>query len=243
MNLIVDVGNSRTKCTIFDGCEPVAHSSTRKLTAGMVGRLLQRHNINKSIVSLSGYINQSVVDYLIAYANAFILDFTTELPIKNCYASPQTLGYDRIAVAAGANFLYPGMNALVVDCGTAITYELVTSAGEYLGGAISPGISLRFRALNDHTSKLPLIKPSRSYKLIGNTTETCIAAGVQNGVVAEVENYITQTRSSYGSLVVVLTGGDAKYLVGKLKNTIFVAPNLLAIGLNRILEYSSGKAI
>jgi type III pantothenate kinase len=139
-------------------------------------------------------------------------------------------------VAVAANFLYPEKDILVIDAGTAITYEIVTSKGEYKGGAISPGIVLRFKSLNDHTVKLPLLEKTNEFPIIGTNTSECILSGVLNGVISEIDGYIDSVKINFPEIYVLLTGGDSNFFANKLKNSIFVNQNLLTIGLNRILE-------
>ena len=162
----------------------------------------------------------------------------TPLPIKNLYRTPETLGKDRIAAAVGGFDLYPDTNLLIIDAGTAITCDLLDEKGNYLGGNITPGIEMRFKALNHFTGKLPLFKQQPFEKLFGTTTEEAIVAGVQNGVVFEVDRTIDVFKEFYKNLKVIITGGNADFFDNKLKNSFFVNFNLTAIGLNRILEYN-----
>jgi type III pantothenate kinase len=131
---------------------------------------------------------------------------------------------------------------LVIDAGTAITYEMITAENEYLGGNISPGMETRFKALNQFTGKLPLVTPSDDFQLLGTNTESAIRAGVQLGLLFEVEQYITYFNNIYQNLEIIITGGNAKFFDKKLKNSIFVHFNLTLIGLNRILEYNVKKS-
>jgi type III pantothenate kinase len=165
------------------------------------------------------------------------LTHETPLPIKNLYATPQTLGCDRLAAVVGAAHLYPNQNLLVIDAGTAITYELLSAKGEYLGGNISPGISLRFKALHHYTGKLPLCERADSYAPVGTDTQSAIAAGVLNGVLYEVQANVEQFSLKIPNLIAILTGGDADFFANRLKKPIFVVCDLVLIGLNRILEH------
>jgi type III pantothenate kinase len=144
----------------------------------------------------------------------------------------------------GAYTIYPGRSVLVIDAGTAITYDVVTSDGEYLGGNISPGMEIRFKSLNRYTNRLPLLeRPQEQPSLVGNSTREAIQAGIVNGIVFEMDGFIGAIGQNYPKLQVVLTGGDAKYFEGKLKSSIFVHLNLNLIGLNRILEHNAHKEI
>jgi type III pantothenate kinase len=158
----------------------------------------------------------------------------TPVPIKNCYATPETLGVDRLAAAVGANYLFPATDCLIFDCGTAITIDFVSQNGEFLGGNISPGLQTRFKALNTFTSKLPLEDIAENVPTMGTTTATAIQAGVLNGISYEIETYIDRNPHC----TIIFTGGDAFFLVKNIKNSIFVICNLVMIGLNRIVNYN-----
>ncbi len=170
-----------------------------------------------------------------------LVEFTprTPVPIRNAYRTPETLGRDRLAAAVGATVLYPGRNALIVDFGTAVTLDLVTADGTYRGGCISPGLSTRFRALHDYTAALPLCAPTEEEELQGLTTDEAVRRGVMNSLSFEIEGYISRMERKIDDLCVIFTGGDAKYFVKRIKNTIFANCNLVFYGLNRILEYDA----
>ena len=185
------------------------------------------------------HIIDELVEYLGSNLRNFVfLDETVSLPIKVQYKTPKTLGKDRLAAAVGANYLQPEKDLLVIDAGTAITYELIDASGSYLGGNISPGMTTRFRALNLFTEKLPLVVEQEYIPLVGTDTETAIQAGVVNGIVCEMDGYIEMLRLKYPNLLVFLTGGHSFYFERRLKNSIFADINLVLTGLNRILEYN-----
>ncbi len=238
MNLIFDIGNTLAKIAIVDGQNIVFHKSYQNLCLQDIEAIIKNHPINKVIISIVGKINPEVLSFLESNFKTLVLNKNTKLPIKNHYGTPNTLGYDRIAVAVAANFLHPKKDVLVIDAGTAITYELVTSQGEYKGGAISPGISLRFKSLNDHTAKLPSLEKTERFPIIGQNTADCIYSGVLNGVISEVDGYIDLIKTNFPDIYVLLTGGDSNFFANKLKNSIFVNQNLMIIGLNRILEFN-----
>ena len=171
----------------------------------------------------------------------FFFDESLRLPIEVRYQTPETLGRDRIAVAVGANFLQPQKDILVIDAGTAITFEVVEASGIYLGGNISPGMTTRFNALNRFTEQLPLVEEREIVPLFGTSTETAIVAGVVRGIVYEMDGYIEELQNKYPGLYVFLTGGHAFYFEKRLQNTIFAEKKLVLIGLNRILEYNVEK--
>jgi len=165
----------------------------------------------------------------------------TPIPLTNLYLTPATLGYDRLASAVGANNIYPGSNVLVIDIGSAITIDFVNDNNEYTGGNISPGMEMRFKALNEYTANLPLEKPQENIETLGTNTASAIVNGVQNGIIFELDGYINQLTEIYSNLKVIITGGDADFFVKKLKSTIFADSNLILKGLNKILEYNIEK--
>ncbi|MDA9313033.1 type III pantothenate kinase, partial [Vicingaceae bacterium] len=154
--------------------------------------------------------------------------------------SPDTLGKDRIAAVAGAQGQFPNQNTLVIDAGTCVTYDFLTAEGDYLGGAISPGVQLRLQAMNDYTSKLPLLKweGADNPQSIGDTTITSMLSGAVNGLISEMRGFIESYEKQYKSLKIVITGGDSNFFVKELKNGIFADPNLVLKGLNDILIYN-----
>jgi len=166
------------------------------------------------------------------------LDHQTPLPIKNLYRTKETLGYDRIAAAVEAHARFPGKDILIIDAGTAITIDFISSEKEFLGGNISPGLHMRFRSLHEFTGRLPQVEPADQDELLGADTRSAIRAGVQNGIIFELDGYINEQKKRYPRLQVLMTGGDAVFFDKKLKNSIFVDQNLNLFGLHRILEYN-----
>ena len=240
MNLIIDIGNTLTKVSVVNGQEVLFFNRYERLQPSDIENVVAQLKPQKAIYSAVGAIPTEAIGMmkqLIPYS--LELTHSTPVPLLNLYASKATLGLDRLAVAVGASYLYPNTNLLVIDSGTAITYELVTSRGEYLGGAISLGINMRFAALNHYTQRLPKVVLTNSYQLVGTDTESSIQSGVLNGIVNEVIGYILESERKFPNLVTVLTGGDANFFETKLKNNIFVIPNLLTLGLNRILEFNA----
>lgn len=217
---------------------PVEH-----LTVNHIQMLKYEHvQMNKAILSSTRKVDEQLVQFLRENFEQFIeLDHTTRLPIANLYETPETLGKDRLAAAIGANELFPDQNILVIDAGTAITYDLVSANNQYLGGNISPGLQMRFKALNEFTGKLPLVEGSNYYSKIGKNTTDAIRAGVQNGILFEIERTIEMFVNKYPNLQVILTGGDSVFIDQLLNEDVLVHLNLTLIGLNRILEFNSGK--
>lgn len=240
MNLIIDIGNTFIKMSVFGMEEVKTETIAGELHPSDIGKFLKEFaGVESVIVSAVRNYSNDLREYFKRNFRFFLeLNDKTPLPVKNNYKTKETLGNDRIAAVVGANYLYPGKNVLVVDAGTAITYDFIDENGEYAGGNISPGIEMRFKALNRFTGRLPLVRKKNLDKLVGQTTEEAILAGVMQGVVFEVEGTIRAFKEIYKNLIVIITGGDAIFFDNKLKNYFFVHFNLIAIGLNRILEYN-----
>lgn len=241
-NLILDFGNTLYKVAVFDRGNLIHKFSGNQLLLEDLQSLKNKYpKICKAIYSTVIDLDQKLKDYLVQEFHAVELTHLTPIPIQNLYKTPNSLGKDRLAAAVGAAQLYPQQNLLVIDAGSTITYELITQEG-YLGGAISPGILMRFKALHHFTGKLPLISPSETYaKLLGQNTEEAILSGVLNGVLAEVDGIIDQYKKVYPDISVIFTGGDLKHFDKNLKNNIFAAENLVLQGLNFILEYNDNR--
>jgi type III pantothenate kinase len=242
MNLVLDMGNSYGKIAVCDGAKVIETAGYEKITSREIAYFHARYSGLKGVI-ISSVVNYSreIIDYLGNLYDACIeLDHSTPIPLKNCYRTPETLGYDRIAAAVGAYTISPGKNVLVIDAGTAITYDIVTAEGEFVGGNISPGLEIRFKSLNKYTNRLPhLERPEERPGLLGSSTREAIQSGIVNGLLFEMDGFIGAISQEYPNLQVVLTGGDANYFEGKLKSSIFVNLNLNLIGLNRILEHNA----
>jgi type III pantothenate kinase len=169
---------------------------------------------------------------------------TTPVPLRNAYATPHTLGADRLAGAAGAGLLRPGQGTVVVDAGTALKLDLVTADGTYHGGSIAPGLRMRLQALHQFTGRLPLLElpaPDATVPLVGDSTTGALLSGVVNGTVAEIKDLLAEYRRQYPQVGVLLTGGDAAFLAARLPGRIFVVPELVLLGLHSILAYNVDK--
>jgi len=240
MNLVIDIGNTRTKFSVFNRGEVLITVPVDEFLPEHIDILQNEHpDLKKVILSAVKDYSPKLKTALQNKFDLFLeLDSKTPLPIENCYKTPETLGKDRIAAAVGGFDLYPDTNLLIIDAGTAITYDILNEKHQYLGGNISPGIEMRYKALHQFTGKLPLVNQQKFDKLFGTTTEEAIRAGVQHGVVFEVDKAIETFNDFYKNLKVIITGGDADFFDKKLKNSFFVNFNLIALGLNRILEYN-----
>jgi type III pantothenate kinase len=238
MNLIIDQGNTCTKVAIFHKEELLYTSSFKEFEEKEADYFFEKYAIDGTIMSSVVKTDPVLIGYLRKRIKKFILlDERTPLPIRNLYRTPCTLGKDRLAVCVGANYLLPDRNLLVIDAGTAITYDVVNVSNQYVGGNISPGMEMRKKALHTFTQKLPLIEIKESVPTLGSTTDEALLAGIVNGILFEIEGYISSISAVYPELSIFLTGGDANYFERKLKSSIFANRNLLLIGLNRILNY------
>jgi type III pantothenate kinase len=240
MNLVIDAGNTSIKLAVFRKNDLLFLTSTDNtgFPKAVKDVFSKFPEIANAMVASVGFLSKRELDVLAIFCKVQLLTAVAAVPFKNSYASPQTLGVDRIALATAAFYKYPNTNTLVIDAGTCITYDMLNDYGEYLGGAISPGLRMRYKALNNYTARLPLLDPSPFVELIGNTTENSIHSGIINGISREIDGVIAQYQSRFEHLTVILTGGDGQFLSNRLKNTIFAHSNFLLEGLNYLLEYN-----
>ena len=236
LNLVIDIGNTNVKLSTFEDNEIVAK---QVVEYDQLLLQLKKLNFTKGIVSNVGNADLEK-NILCDYPTIISMSSKLKLPIESSYSSMESVGNDRLANAVGAYVKNPNANSLVIDAGTCLTYDFVNANNCYLGGAISPGLNMRFEALNTFTEKLPLLnKASKKLNLIGGDTNSSIVSGVVNGVQGEIINNIATYRSKYPLLTIFMTGGDTEFLqsiVGIEKNGIFAHENLTLIGLNHILE-------
>lgn len=245
MNYVIDIGNTKTK-TAFVNKQKV--SRVKAFDTDEFMKNYRQHfeflkPFENCIISSVVPLKQGFVEYLNNNIEPIILNNKSKMPFKNFYKTRKTLGNDRMANIAGAMALFPKQTILAIDAGSCITYDLMNAKNQYLGGSISPGINMRFLALNHFTGALPLIKLSRKpVKIIGDTTTRSILSGVQKGTLLEIDAFISNIKKSYSDIKVILCGGDSSFLADRLKNSIFVSPNLTLIGLNCILEHNRKTA-
>ncbi|WP_372918539.1 type III pantothenate kinase [Salegentibacter sp.] len=240
MNLVVDVGNTLVKMAVFQN-----GSLQYKIAFPREEFFQKTEEIFKSFPHIEKSVLSSVVkntereeDLLQKRSELLILTMDIGQPFTNHYATPTTLGKDRIALIAAAVKNYPGKNVLVIDAGSCITYDFKNTEEEYLGGAISPGLEMRFRAMHEYTGNLPLFNPVENPDITGNSTQKAMNSGAVNGVLFEIDGFINMYKSENKDLTIILTGGDMLFLSKQLKNSIFANPNFLFEGLNYILEFN-----
>ena len=240
-NLVIDIGNTNIKIAVFGHDELLLTSHHTTTDAGTLLKLIDEYKINKGIISSVKKENESWRGALeeaidLKYFNA---EMTTG--VHNQYKTPQTLGPDRLAAVIGANKLYPGKGNLVIDAGTCITYDWTDAEGNYFGGSISPGLNMRYKALNYYTRGLPLISADATFNdTYGSDTTTSILSGVQNGIKYELTGFIKSYQNNEAELNIILSGGDSIFFDTLLKNSIFAPciknePYLVLKGLNAAL--------
>lgn len=238
MNLVIDIGNTRVKASLFEDTNLIEHKVYSSLEA-VLSDILFFSKAKRAIIGSVVAEQEEFYNKLLSKMPTMVFNSQTKIPLKNLYQSASTLGSDRLAASVGAFYLYPNSNVLVIDAGTCIKYNFTNSKNEYIGGAISPGIQMKFKALHQFTSKLPLVECNLLHTdLIGTTTQNSILSGVLNGSVAEIDGIIDQYKLQFPDTSCILTGGDAEYLAKRLKNTIFAHQNLVIKGLNDILNYN-----
>ena len=235
MNLVLDIGNTAVKSALFENGILISRDLCLKeeLINALAGI-----SFNKGIVSNVDN-DQEINKALKNYPELLILNDQVNLPINNGYRSPKSLGYDRLANAVGSFCLTPNQNNLIIDMGTCLKFDFINEQNEYLGGSISPGINMRYKALNTFTAKLPLLEDINKTDLIGNNTKESIYSGVINGVVSEIDSMINKYREKFPQLNIYLTGGDAQVYISiaePQKSSIFAHNYITLLGLNAILE-------
>ncbi|MGK0412136.1 MAG: type III pantothenate kinase [Polaribacter sp.] len=242
MNLIIDVGNTRVKAALFEEyrlVDVIVFNKIRMISE--VKKIIKNYRITSTILSSVALMPLKKLEKLKELTDFTIVTSKIRTPFKNLYSTPSTLGVDRIALVFGAVVKFSKQNVLIIDAGTCITFDFVNKEAEYLGGAISPGIEMRYKSLHAFTSKLPLLEIHKPNNFIGNNTNESIHSGIVNGVIQEIEGVINQYKKEYLHLTVVLTGGNTNFLSKQLKSSIFANQNFLLEGLNEILIFNKNK--
>ena len=242
MALVIDIGNTFTKIAVFEGDKLLKNGLYQQVNSALINGFVNDHKVDKAIISS---VKKETAGWQTALEKKVrVINFNNGMTggIINRYSTPETLGADRLAAVIGAHYLYPGANSLIIDGGTCITYDYVDAGGNYFGGSISPGLNMRYKALNYYTAGLPLIDADEGFKAAyGNTTVAAIQSGVQNGIKYELDGFIESYKKDVQELNIVLCGGDSIFFDTLLKNSIFaryikMEPHLVLKGLNAALH-------
>ncbi|MHC1706896.1 MAG: type III pantothenate kinase [Bacteroidales bacterium] len=236
--LVIDIGNTLAKIAVFEDKQLMELDSCDAGEPGILLDIIKKYPCPLAILSSVRDYSTEVREYLSARKIFIELDENTRVPVKNTYETPETLGKDRLAAACGAQSLFPGHNVLVVNAGSCITYEVISSSGEYHGGSISPGLMMRFKALHTFTGRLPLLSPATGITVPGKNTHDSIITGALLGAVEEINGMCARYQQLYPELKVVLSGGDISFFENQLKSGIFAVQNIVLLGLNEILDYN-----
>ncbi len=243
MNLIIDIGNSNAKLALYSEGRKAGGARFQDLSPEMLEKFISTESIEKAILSSTGGIPEFIKEFdksRIPFLH--VLSHKSEFPFKIEYQTPESLGTDRLAGVAGAIKYFPGFEILVIDAGTAITFDFI-SDNIYKGGNISPGISMRFKALNTFTQRLPLVSESNEFQSPGRNTHEAIGAGVITGVIYEINEYIRTFKKKHSGFKIILTGGDGEFITKRIEHHVTFLPDIVSDGLNYILEYNAQKRV
>jgi type III pantothenate kinase len=237
-NLIIDIGNSCVKYGVFDDNQLIFNGKNEGHSFCNIAEVAAKYDTQHGIICTTINLYDKQREELLGLNPGMVfMDYKTAIPIKNLYKSPHTLGMDRLAAAIGA-YNETKNDTLIIDLGTAITYDFVTKAGEFVGGNISLGMEMRFKALKDYTSQLPLVSPEGPHPSLGEDTDTAIRCGVLDGMTYEIEGYIRQFTIKHPNLCIFFTGGDELYFEDEIKKRIFADKFIVMKGLNEVLMYN-----
>jgi len=237
LKLIIDIGNTAVKTALFEDKQMISSAVLNDCTLQSILVFVEGQTISDAIVSSVKAIDTDL-EQIIQHFDAHFLSENTLLPITIDYKTPNTLGKDRIAAVVGVSFLFPKQDVLVLDAGTCLTVDFINKDKVYKGGRISPGIRMRYTALNQFTSNLPLCEFSESSMIIGDDTDSSIISGVQQGILAEVRGIINVYKIENKDTIIAVTGGDCFFFEKELKSSIFANSFLVMEGLNEILDYN-----
>ncbi|MGB0403190.1 MAG: type III pantothenate kinase [Salibacteraceae bacterium] len=240
MNLVADLGNTHIKIGVFqNNCILNQFRWSYKESIDQLNQLaLSYPKINRAIISTVVSFDHPTIIHIKELFPSIELSTKTNIPISNKYKTPETLGKDRLCNAVGAAHEFINENCLIIDLGTCIKFDFINENQEYLGGAISPGLQMRYNSLKTDTDRLPLINKTSNTPLLGSNTSDSISSGVINGIIFEINGAIASYMSQFNKIKVVLTGGDHIHFVERIKNDTFARPNLTLIGLYQILKFN-----
>ena len=236
--LTIDIGNTKAKYAVFHDKNIVETNVFQPESDDLKQLLAKYPYINKGIISSVGGKTKECLQAL-EKLDVIVLSSTTKLPFSLTYKNKIQIGADRLALVAAAYAEKPHQNSLVIDMGTCITYDILTADDQHLGGPISPGMNLRFKAMHEHTALLPLCSPTNDeLKITCDNTVECLQSGVQLGVLHEIKEFINLYSLKFNDLNVFISGGDNIFLQNKLKSCTFASSNFMFNGLRFILEYN-----
>ena len=235
-----DVGNTRLKAAVFENEKFAEEIVLPDDQTGTIEKLLSTYKPQKTILSSVIEHNTEIEKLLAAQTVFHKVSHLTKANFTTPVGKPETIGTDRLALAAAAVHFYPGKNNLIIALGSCITYNFINQYHQFIGGSISPGMEMRFKAMQVFTAKLPSVQKDWNFPLIGYDTKTNMQSGVIAGIAYEIEGFIDSYANKYGNFNVVLTGGDTGYFAGQLKNKIFADPNFLFKGLYALSETNNG---
>ena len=240
INLAIDLGNTRIKFGVFE-CDVLRFSwkGTIDESYTKLEELLKLYDFDQTVICATGN-SKDFVTFVEKKGLSFeVVSSQTPMPFNNAYTTPHTLGVDRMVLVAGAQKEYPEEPVLIIDAGTCLTYDFKDANGTYQGGAISPGLQMRFKAMHEFTARLPYLEiADTEINVIGKSTNEAMQSGVVNGMVAEIDGLIDWYKGKFEGLKIILTGGDGQFLSGRLKNGIFANSNFLLTGLNYIIVFN-----
>jgi type III pantothenate kinase len=239
MILTIDVGNTRVKGAVFEYDNALEYFvfSKDEIQKNIEIILKKYQKITHLVVASVGSVEKQFFLYFEKMVEVWFVSHEDSFPFVNNYATPKTLGIDRMVLAAGATLRFKDQNRLIIDAGTCVTYDFVDQNNRYLGGAISPGLRLRYEALHHYTEKLPLLDVTDPNHFIGKSTAESIHSGIVNGLVHEINGFVDEYSAQYSNFIIILTGGDTEFLAKRLKNTIFANSNFLSESLNQLFQY------
>ena len=239
MNLAIDIGNTCTKVAIYEGTVIIKKEQMKSPDTASVGRFIGRKPVSRAIISSVSHDPSALINFLKDRGlSVHQLTSQSRYPFRIAYETPQTLGVDRLAAAAGAFFHHPGSDLLVIDAGSALTFDIIAD-GAFLGGSISPGLSMRFRALHEFTGRLPLVDVSRKFSFPGKSTGDAITGGVVMGLVFEINEYIRTFEERHKKIITVITGGDSELITMFTDRKMFLHTDLVTDGLNYLLDHNA----
>jgi type III pantothenate kinase len=239
VNLVLDIGNSRNKVAVFEGSELVEKVVFTSGDLSAVVNLVEKYKPQFSMISSVGVNGDAYKSYLQSHTIGFELTPQLPLPFQNKYATPLTLGMDRLAGIAGSRCFFPDKACLVIDLGTCVTYDFISVQHDYLGGAIAPGLKMRLQAMAYYTKRLPDIAFQLPPSFIGDSTQNSMLSGAFYGLLGEINACHGRYEEQFGTVQVILCGGDAELFDKHTKKSIFAAPDLVLIGLNQLLRYNA----